>query len=144
MAKKEQDIRFGRFGTKSFTQTTRVNDFIDHLEQGRVMYTCCRSCKTSYFPPRADCAACLSSDMEWQKISGTGSLVSYSNLKYAPAGFEDDLPYTIALVDFGECQVFGRLAQEIDLNEVSTGMDLSIVVNELYEGRFNYVFTKSL
>ena len=142
MAKKEQDIRFGRFGTKNFTQTTRVNDFIDHLEQGRVMYTCCRSCKTSYFPPRADCAACLSSDMKWQEVIGTGSLISYSRLKYAPAGFEDDLPYTIALVDFGVCQVFGRLAPDLDMDDVSSGTALSVKVNELDQGRLNYVFAK--
>ena len=29
---KKEDVRFGKFGTVSFTKTTRVNDFIDHLE----------------------------------------------------------------------------------------------------------------
>ncbi len=143
MAKKEQDIRFGKFGTVSFTQTTRVNDFIDHLEQGKVMYTCCKECGAHFFPPRADCANCLTSDMEWQKVEGTGTLVSYSCLKYAPAGFEEDLPYTIALMDYGKYQVFGRLAGDLDINEVKIGMDLSTAVNELPDGRFNYVFKKT-
>ena len=39
MGKKEKDERFRKFGTVSFTGTTRVNDFIDHLEQGRVTGT---------------------------------------------------------------------------------------------------------
>ncbi len=140
MAKKEQDIRFGKFGTVSFTQTTRVNDFIDHLEQGKVMHTRCKECGAHFFPPRADCAECLTSDMEWQEVKGKGQLVSYSRLKYAPAGFEDDLPYTIALLDYGQYQVFGRLDADLDINEVKIGMDLSVAVNELPDDRFNYVF----
>ena len=30
--KKEVDDRFKKFGTVSFTATTKTNDFIDHLE----------------------------------------------------------------------------------------------------------------
>ena len=33
MAKKEMDVRFHKFGTVSFTATTKVNDFIDYLER---------------------------------------------------------------------------------------------------------------
>ncbi len=143
MAKKEQDIRFGKFGTVSFTQTTRVNDFIDHLEQGKVMHTCCKACGAHYFPPRADCAKCLTIDMEWRQVKGKGKLVSYSRLKYAPAGFEEDLPYTIALLNYGKYQVFGRLDSALDIDEVKIGMELSTVVNELPDGQLNYVFTKT-
>ncbi len=143
MAKKEQDIRFSKFGTVSFTQTTRVNNFIDHLEQGKVMYTSCKECGSHFFPPRADCAKCLTSDMEWQAVTGQGKLVSYSRLKYAPAGFEDDLPYTIALLDYDKYQVFGRLDADLDMDEVKIGMELTTVVNELPDGRFNYVFKKA-
>ncbi|MCG8637965.1 MAG: Zn-ribbon domain-containing OB-fold protein [Desulfobacterales bacterium] len=142
MGKKEKDIRFGKFGTVSFTETTRVNDFIDNLEQGKVMHTCCKACGEHFFPPRADCSKCLASDMEWQEVKGKGSLVSYSRLKYAPAGFEEDLPYTIALLDYGRYQVFGRLDGRLDPDEVKIGMDLSTVVNELPDGRLNYVFKK--
>ena len=87
MGKKPEDVRFGKFGTVSFTQTTRVNDFIDYLENGNVMYTHCNACGMDFFPPRADCAGCLSSDMGWREVVGTGKLVSYSQLKYAPVGF---------------------------------------------------------
>jgi hypothetical protein len=39
--KKDIDVRFSKFGTVSFTSTTRVNDFIDKMEQGRVSGTRC-------------------------------------------------------------------------------------------------------
>lgn len=140
MSKKKEDVRFGKFGTVSFTQTTRVNDFIDHLEQGNVMYTRCNSCGADYFPPRADCGQCLSSEMEWREVTGTGKLVSYSRLKYAPVGFDADLPYSIAMLDYGNYQIFGRLDKEVDMAEVKIGMPMTTVVNELPNGQLNFVF----
>ena len=143
MGKQPEDVRFAKFGTVSFTQTTRVNDFIDYLEDGKVMYTHCKKCGADFFPPRADCAGCLSSDMEWREVSGTGKLVSYSQLKYAPVGFDEDLPYSIAMLDYGDYQVFGRLDNNLDLKEVAIGMAMTTAVNELPNGQLNYVFNKA-
>jgi uncharacterized OB-fold protein len=143
MGKKPEDVRFAKFGTVSFTKTTRVNDFIDYLEDGKVMYTHCKKCGADFFPPRADCAGCLSSDMEWREVSGTGKLVSYSQLKYAPVGFDGDLPYSIALLDYGDYQVFGRLDSSLDVADVEVGMEMTTVVNTLADGQINYVFKKA-
>ena len=142
MGKKEKDERFRKFGTVSFTGTTRVNDFIDHLEQGRVTGTRCTSCDKAFFPPRADCCACRSSEMEWFDVQGTGRLVTFSTLAFGPKGFEGDLPYTIALVDFGMYKVFGRIADGIAESELSIGMAVAAKANPLADGRVNYVFHK--
>ena len=143
MGKKPEDVRFGKFGTVSFTKTTRVNDFIDYLEDGKVMYTHCKECGADFFPPRADCAGCLSSDMEWREVSGTGKLVSYSQLKYAPVGFDEDLPYSIALLDYGDYQVFGRLDSDLSTDDVKVGMEMTTAVNQLPNGQLNYIFKKA-
>ncbi len=143
MGKKPEDVRFAKFGTVSFTKTTRVNDFIDYLEDGKVMYTHCNTCDADFFPPRADCAGCLSSDMAWREVSGTGKLVSYSQLKYAPVGFDEELPYSIAMLDYGDYQIFGRLSSNLDLDDVTIGMDLVTKVNALADGQLNYVFDKA-
>jgi uncharacterized OB-fold protein len=139
----KEDVRFGKFGTVSFTKTTRVNDFIDHLENGKVMYTQCKTCGANFFPPRADCSGCFSSDTKWQEVSGKGTLVSYSQLKYAPVGFEADLPYSIALLDYGDYQVFGRLDSNLDIGDVKIGMEMTTAVNELPNGQLNYIFKKA-
>ncbi len=143
MSKKQDDVRFEKFGTVSFTKTTRINDFIDYLEDGKVMYNQCKSCKSKFFPPRADCAGCLSSDMEWHEVSGKGKLVSFSQLKYAPVGFDGDLPYSIAMLDYGEYQVFGRLDSSLDVGDVKIGMEMTTAVNSLPNGQINYVFKKA-
>jgi len=143
MGKREIDVRFKKFGTVSFTSTTKVNDFIDYLEDGKVAGTRCKGCGSIFFPPRADCCQCLKSDMEWFEVSGTGKLVSYSKLEYCPVGFDDDLPYAIALLDYGDYKVFGRLSKNIPEDEVKVGMELKTEVNKLPNGQLNYVFQKA-
>ena len=143
MAKKEIDVRFNKFGTVSFTSTSKVNDFIDNLEQGKVTGTQCKDCGTKFFPPRADCYKCLTSNMDWFEVDGKGKLVTYSKLEYAPIGFENDLPYCIAVVDFGDYKVFGRISSDLTDAEIKVGMDLKAVVNNLPNGQLNYVFQKA-
>lgn len=141
--KKEVDDRFRRFGTVSFTSITKVNDFIDYLEQGKVMGTRCKDCGLVFFPPRADCHQCLKSHVEWFEVSGTGKLVSYSRLEYAPVGFGEDLPYCIAVLDYGDYKVFARIADDLPEEEIKVGMAMKTVVNELPKGQLNYVFKKA-
>ena len=143
MAKKEVDDRFKRFGTVSFTAITKTNDFVDYLEKGKVMGTKCKDCGALYFPPRSDCSKCLDSNMEWFQVSGTGKLMSFSELKYGPVGFEDDLPYTIALLDYGNHKVFGRISKGIPFEDLSIGMDLKTKTTTLPNGQLGYVFEKA-
>ncbi len=140
--KKEIDARFSKFGTVPFTATTKVNDFIDHLQEGKVTGTRCKDCGMMFFPPRADCYRCLTSNMEWFEVSGKGKLVSYSKLEYAPQGFGEDLPYAIALLDYGDYKVFGRIADNLSKEDIEVGMEMETVANELPNGQLNYVFRK--
>ncbi len=142
MGRKEMDLRFGKFGTVSFTSMSKVNDFVDYLEQGRIMGTRCLKCGRTYFPPRADCSECLSSSIDWFEVKGPGKLMTWSLMKFGPVGFEDDLPYSIAVVDFEEVKVFGRLAPELSEDEVQVGMAMDIKANELPNGQLNYVFVR--
>ncbi len=140
--KKEMDVRFKKFGTVSFTSTTKVNDFIDYLEEGKVMGSKCKECGLIFFPPRADCYQCFSSDMEWFEVTGNGKLMAYSKLKYAPIGFDGDLPYCIAVLDYTGYKIFGRIASDIPGDEIKLGMEMKTEVNTLPNGQLNYVFHK--
>jgi uncharacterized OB-fold protein len=143
MAKKEMDTRFSKFGTVSFTGISQVNDFIDHLEQGKLMGTRCRTSGRVYFPPRAHCFESMSSDMEWFEVTGTGKLVSFSTLKYAPTGFKEDLPYTIALLDYGDYKVFGRIDPGFPEADLAVGMEMRAVPGKTANGQLTYMFQKA-
>lgn len=142
MPEKEIDNRFSKFGTVSFASLTHVNDFIDYLDKGKVMGTRCKDCGQYFFPPRADCYACLASNMEWFEVTGAGELISYSTLRYAPAGFAEDLPYTIALLDYNDYKVFGRIDSSIPVEELSVGMKMTTVASKTANGQLIYVFRK--
>ena len=143
MAKKEQDKRFEKFGTVSFVAVSKVNDFIDYLEEGKIMGTRCRECGRRYFPPRADCAHSLSSDMEWFEVAGTAKLETYSTLRYAPTGFTDEVPYTIAVADYGDYKLFGRIDGSLPEEELCVGMDVTATVEKTTNGKLTYVFSKA-
>ncbi|MBN2038702.1 MAG: Zn-ribbon domain-containing OB-fold protein [Spirochaetes bacterium] len=143
MAKPDIDDRFKKFGTVSFTSITKTNDFIDYLEKDQVMATKCKDCGETFFPPRADCYKCLSSNIEWVEVKGKGKLVSFSKLQYGPIGFEEDLPYSIALLNYGDYQVFGRIAKDVSEADIKIGMEMKTVANKLPNGQLNYVFTKA-
>lgn len=81
--------------------------------------------------------------MEWFEVSGTGKLLTYSKLQYGPVGFEGDLPYCIAVLDYGSYKVFGRIAKDLADEEIKIGMNMKTVANKLPNGQLNYVFQKA-
>lgn len=133
---------FENFGTVSFTTEAKTEEFINYLEQGKVMTTRCKQCGTSYFPPKMDCPSCLDSDVEWFEIAGTGKLVTYTTVHYGPSGFEDEAPYTLAIADFDGLRVFGRISKEVDENDITPGMDVKVVPAKSGEEKIAYEFRK--
>ena len=131
---------FEKFGRKSYTAQTKVAEFADKLAAGEISATRCTGCGRVYFPPRADCAGCLSGQMEWVKIPEKGKLVSYTRVQYAPAGFEADAPYTLALADFGAVKVFGRLGGAGEESVIKVGLEVKPVVLTLPDGQLTYEF----
>lgn len=131
---------FENFGTVSFTAEGKAAEFVNYLEQGKVMTTRCRSCGAEYFPPKMDCPKCLSSDVEWFEITGDGKLATYTIVKYGPAGFEQDAPYTLAVVDFDGLRVFGRLSRDVNPPDIKPGMKLKVMPTKLPNNRVAYEF----
>lgn len=135
---------FENFGTVSFTSETKVADFVDYLEQGKVMTTRCKKCGTSFFPPKVDCPKCLLSDIEWVEIKNNGKLITYTVVHYGPSGFEDEAPYTLSIGEFGDgMRIFGRLNKDIKESDIKPGLELKIVPVKLPNDRITYEFQKA-
>ena len=134
---------FEKFGIVSYTVETKVTDFVTYLEQGKVMATRCRKCGTSYFPPRMDCSKCLLTDMEWFEIKGNGRLATYSIVNYGPAGFEDKVPYALAVGEFEDgIKILGFLSRDIEESDIKVGMGVKVVPVKLPDDRVSYEFQK--
>ena len=133
---------FERFGEISYTKETKVEDFVKHLEDGRIMGTRCKKCGKLHFPPRADCADCLSSDIEWVPLSGKAKLITYITAYFAPAGFE--APYTLALAELEEgVRVFTRMSKDTERDEIKIGMSVKLVPKRLDDERITYELKKA-
>ena len=63
----------------------------------------CGSCGAYVFYPREVCAECLSSNLSWVKVSGKGTVYSYT-IAQAPThpAFAEDVPYIVAIVELTE------------------------------------------
>lgn len=91
-----------------------------------------------------DCPSCRSSDIEWFPIEDSGKLATYYEVNDGPAGFEDDTPYTLAIVDFEDgLRVFGRLSRSIRQTDIRIGMALKPATVKLADGRVSYDFAKA-
>ena len=134
---------FENFGSVSYTVETKAADFITCLEQGKIMATRCVKCGDSYFPPKVDCPRCLTSDVEWFEVRGTGKLSTYSVVNYGPTGFENETPYVLALVQFEDIKIFGRLSKDISGSDIKVGMGLKVAPVKLPGGRISYEFQKA-
>jgi uncharacterized OB-fold protein len=134
---------FGNFGSISFTQQAKVVPFVEYLEQGKFMTTKCKLCGKKYYPPRMDCADCLSSDIEWFEVSEKGKLLTYSVINYGPLGFEEEGPYTLGIVEFNDgLRILSRISKKIAFDTIKPGMELKVVPVNFGEDRVSFEFTE--
>ncbi|MEW6266271.1 MAG: Zn-ribbon domain-containing OB-fold protein [Thermodesulfobacteriota bacterium] len=135
---------FEKFGQKSFVAEARARDFASYLEQGRLMTTRCQSCGRITFPPKMDCLACGSSQADWIEIEEPGRLATWTIVRYGPAGFENETPYTLAVVAFPlGIKMFGQVDKRVPPSEIEPGMSLRAVSIKLANGQFSYHFEKA-
>ena len=136
-------MSFGGFGKISHISETKVADFVKYLEEGKIMATRCSRCRRLYFPPRADCPDDLSTDMTWEQLGGRCKLVTYTTAHFAPTGFQNDVPYIIALAQCEEgVKVYALLSKDIKENEIQIGMTLRLTPLQLPNGRITYELKK--
>lgn len=119
---------FKWFGKVNFSPYTKVSDFAGYLKDGHLMGSICKKCGYESFPPRADCPQCLSGDFEYKEFSGKATLVTYTKIHAAPTGFENDVPYTIGVVDLEESgRLLAWFGDTISDEEIEIGMKLQVV-----------------
>ncbi len=135
---------FEKFGRKSFTAITKTSKFVDLLVEGKVEGTVCKNCGAKFFPPRSDCATCLSKSMDWFEMPKKGRLETFTTAYYAPFGFEADPPYTMGVVDFGGgLKLFARLTKDLKPEDVKVGMDVVVKTLKYEDGQLSFEITKA-
>ena len=77
------------------------------LEEEKLMGARCTGCGALFVPPRAICAKCHGSEMEWVETRGEGQLVAFTCIVIGPPemieeGYDRNNPYCTGAVELVE------------------------------------------
>jgi uncharacterized OB-fold protein len=69
---------------------------------GELMAVRCSSCGKLFIPPKYLCPECGSSEFVETPLSGQGKILTHTTMRVPPSGFEDQVPYDIAVIRLDE------------------------------------------
>ncbi|MCL4559193.1 MAG: Zn-ribbon domain-containing OB-fold protein [Chloroflexi bacterium] len=91
----------------------------------------CPHCDAKLFPPRDVCPHCGQEARTRFTFSGRGEVYSYTHMSDAPAGFEQNAPYTVALVKLEEGPLVTAQLTDLDGKPVEIGMPVEMVTRRI-------------
>lgn len=97
----------------------------------RLVGEVCERCGTLIFPPRDVCPECEAPAKTPFIFSGRGAVYSYSTVYHPPAGFEESVPYTVALVRLKEGPLVTAQLTDVEAGQVEIGMPVEMVTRRL-------------
>jgi len=94
----------------------------------------CGACAFIRWPPSTYCPRCYSKEMEWITASGKGKIYTFAvyHRVFHPA-FKDDVPYVVALVELEEGPFFLSNIVGCKPDEVSCGMPVEVIWEDVTE-----------
>jgi uncharacterized OB-fold protein len=109
--------------------------FWEALARHELYFQRCRSCGTKRFYPRAVCPVCLSSDTEWVRASGRGTVYTFTitHQNQSP-GFREELPYVLAIVELDEGVRLMTNLVGCTPEAVRIGMPVEVVYDDVTPG----------
>lgn len=93
----------------------------------------CPDCRQAIFPPRDVCPHCSEPAGPLHTMSGRGEVFSFTKMYNVPRGFEEQRPYTVALVKLDEGPMVTAQLTDVGDGEVSIGMKVEMVTRKLKE-----------
>jgi hypothetical protein len=98
----------------------------------RLVGEVCPKCEGKIFPPRDVCPHCSTDEAQPTfQFSGRGEVFSHSTVYNAPEGYEDQTPYTVALVKLEEGPLVTAQLTDVDKEEVEIGMPVEMVTRKI-------------
>jgi uncharacterized OB-fold protein len=105
--------------------------FFDAAKRHVLVVQRCTACSALRFPARVACSRCLSREVDWTPVTGTGTVFSVAVMHQAnhPA-FEAMLPYAVVVVEL-DCGV-RMISNVVDspAHDVAIGMPVEVAFEE--------------
>ena len=91
----------------------------------------CPHCEHKIFPPRDICPDCGKEARDLYSFSGRGEVYSLTTVYDAPAGYEEQVPYTVALIRLEEGPLVTAQLTDLDGRAVAVGTPVEMVTRKL-------------
>lgn len=91
----------------------------------------CPHCDAKIFPPRDVCPHCGGEAKTQYAFSGKGKIYSYTVMRDAPAGYEENIPYTVAVVALDEGPMVTAQLTDLGEQHVKIGMPVEMVTRKI-------------
>jgi uncharacterized OB-fold protein len=115
------------------TDERETSEFWQGCQCRELAIQCCSNCGTFRHPPVPLCHACHSFDYHWHKVSGKGSVYSYTICHHpAHPALKDHPPYNVVAVelsDAGNVRLIGNIL-DVPIDAVQVGMPVELVWEE--------------
>ena len=114
------------------TPTPTSQPFWDALAEHHVRIQYCTACDEYVYYPRSHCPRCLSPELEWRDIPGTGTVYTFTVARRATAPmFEDEVPQKIAVIELDEGPRLTSTLVNVEPEEIEVGMRVKPVFDEV-------------
>lgn len=103
------------------------------INRHELVFQRCKECGTWRHPPRPVCPKCRSFEKEWAPSTGKGAVYSWVTYQESPhPGFKT--PYSVVLLEMEEGVRLVSNMVDIKPEEISIGMPVEVVFEDIAEG----------
>ncbi|MCJ7588006.1 MAG: Zn-ribbon domain-containing OB-fold protein [Candidatus Aminicenantes bacterium] len=93
----------------------------------------CKACGFICFPPRLVCPRCGAREFETTKLAGTGTVLTYTIIRVAPEGFEDQVPYAVGIAELEDGVKLTAQIVDCDFASLKIGLKVRLEFRKLSE-----------
>ncbi len=117
--------------------TPFFQEFLENLEQERLMKSVCKRCGAEYLPPRQHCQKCLSECGLQEFTEREAELRSYVIVDFAPESLTSRAPYIVAIGEFPSgLRLTAHITNAMSMPQV--GMKLKLAFDRIDEKKITY------
>jgi uncharacterized OB-fold protein len=117
--------------------TPWYQEWLEALDQEKIMKSVCTSCGAEYLPPRQHCQKCLSLTRFEEFPERVAKLYSYVIVDFAPESLTSRAPYVVAIGEFPSgLRLTAHITNLMSMPEV--GMTLKLGFDRIDEKKITY------
>ncbi len=98
MTEEKKELYLGYTTDKAVTPF--FQEFLEHLDEERLMKSTCSTCGVDYLPPREHCQKCMSKTKMVEMTEREATCYSYVIVDFAPETLSSKQPYVVAIGEF--------------------------------------------